>query len=55
MSIILTAQAVEIRRITVRGQPGQKVGKTPSQPTSLAWWGALVIHYVRVTGRTIIA
>jgi hypothetical protein len=33
MSIILTTQEVEIRRITVRSQPGQIVHKTLSQKT----------------------
>jgi hypothetical protein len=32
MLIILAIQEMEIKRIAVQGQPGQRVGETPSQP-----------------------
>jgi hypothetical protein len=35
MPVILTTKEDEIGRITVQGQPGQKVSKTPFQPTKL--------------------
>jgi hypothetical protein len=30
--VITTIQEAEMRRIDVRGQPGEKVSETPSQP-----------------------
>jgi hypothetical protein len=34
---------VEIRRIMVQGQPGQKVSKIPSQPISQVSWFMTII------------
>jgi hypothetical protein len=38
MPIIPAAQKVEIRKITVQGQPRQKVSETLSHPTSQVGW-----------------
>jgi hypothetical protein len=37
MAHIYNASYMEIRKIKVQAQPGQKVNKTPSQPTSWVW------------------
>jgi hypothetical protein len=37
-SVIPASWETEIGRITVGGQPGQKVSKTPSEQISQAWW-----------------
>jgi hypothetical protein len=41
---------VEIGRITVQGQTGQKVSKTPSQLIKLVWW---LMPVIPVTGETV--
>jgi hypothetical protein len=38
MPVIPTTQEGEIRRIVVLDQPRQKVSKSLSQQTNLAWW-----------------
>jgi hypothetical protein len=38
MPIIPTTKELEIRRITVQSQPGQKISETPSPPISQVWW-----------------
>jgi hypothetical protein len=43
MRVILTTQEVEMEKISVQGQPGQKVSKTPSQSVIHAWWCVPVV------------
>jgi hypothetical protein len=43
ISVIPTTQEVKIGKMTVQGQPHQKVNKTPFQLISWAWWYLSVI------------
>jgi hypothetical protein len=51
--VILATWEVKIRRITVQGQPGQKVQTTLSQPIiSWTWWCSCHTIYIRsINGR----
>jgi hypothetical protein len=42
MFLIPAVQEVEIRKMAVQGQPGQKVSKIPSQQISKVLWSAPV-------------
>jgi hypothetical protein len=43
LAVISATWELELRRIVVQGQPGQKNSKTLSQPTILVWWHTFVI------------
>jgi hypothetical protein len=50
VAIIPATQEEDIRRITVRGDPGQKVSKTPPQLISREWWYTPLIPATQVGG-----
>jgi hypothetical protein len=47
LPVILAAWAVEIRRIMIQGQPGQKLHKIPSQPIAVCGSTCLLSHTSR--------
>jgi hypothetical protein len=47
--VILATQEVEIGRISVQGQLGQKLCETPSQSRSWTWWYISVIPTTQKT------
>jgi hypothetical protein len=55
MPITLVIQEAEIRRISIPGQPGQKVHKTPISINDWAWWCMPIIPAMqRGTNRRIL-
>jgi hypothetical protein len=43
MPVIPTTWEVEIRKITIQGQPGEKLGRTPFQTINWSWWFSPVV------------